>query len=73
MTGMNYPQRGAATAFTVQQNSDWNNVLDPISGNQTLVAIASQDESATVDDWLISQQLTATDKSKFHFYARNWE
>lgn len=73
MAGMNYPQRGAATAFTVQQNSDWNNVLDPVSGNQTLVAIASQDESSTVDDWLISQQLTATDKSKFHFYARNWE
>lgn len=73
MTGMNYPQRGAATAFTVQQNSDWNGVLDPVSGNQTLVAIASQDESSTVDDWLISQQLTATDKSKFHFYARNWE
>ena len=73
MTSMNYPQRGAATAFTVQQNSDWNNVLDPVSGNQTLVAIASQDEGTTVDDWLISQQLTATDKSKFHFYARNWE
>lgn len=73
MAGMNYPQRGAATAFTVQQNSDWNGVLDPVSGNQTLVAIASQDESSTVDDWLISQQLTATDKSKFHFYARNWE
>ena len=73
MTSMNYPQRGAATAFTVQQNSDWNGVLDPVSGNQTLVAIASQDEGTTVDDWLISQQLTATDKSKFHFYARNWE
>lgn len=73
MTGMNYPQRGAATAFTVQQNSDWNNVLDPVSGNQTLVAIASQDEGTTVDDWIISQQLTATSQSKFHFYARNWE
>ncbi len=73
MTGMSYPQRGAAFAYTVQNDADWNNVLEPVSGNQTLVAIAPSEEGKAADDWIISQKLTATSASMFHFYARNWE
>ena len=73
MTGMSYPQRGAAFAFTVQNTNDWNSVLDPVSGEQTLVAIAPSDEGTSADDWIISQKLTATAQSSFSFYARNWE
>ncbi len=73
MTGMSYPQRGAAFAFSVQCDADWNNVLHPVSGENALVAICPDDDNIAANDWIVSKQLVATEKSKFSFYARNWE
>lgn len=71
MTGMSYPQRGAAFAFCVQDDNDWNNVFKPAFGSKVLVAIAASDY-ADSEDWIVSQKMTATESSKFRFYARNW-
>lgn len=72
MTGMNYPQRGSAFAYTVQDDDTWNNVFDPVSGKHVLVAISPSDEQKEADDWIISQKMTATDHSQFKFYGRLW-
>ena len=71
MTGMNYPQYGVPFAFCVQDDKDWNNQFEPVSGTKVLVAIAPYDDSDS-DDWIVSQRMTATADSKFRFYARNW-
>ena len=71
MTSLDYPMRGVPFAFSVQQDKDWNNVFEPVSGEKVLVAIAPGDESEA-NDWIISKQMTATSDSRFKFYARNW-
>lgn len=72
MTGMDYPQYGAPFAFCVQDDADWNNMFDPVSGSKVLIAIAPADDSQS-DDWIVSQKMKATSESNFKFYARNWE
>lgn len=71
MTSLDYPMRGVPFAFCVQTDKDWNNVFEPVSGENVLVAIAPGDESES-NDWIISKQMTATSDSRFKFYARNW-
>lgn len=71
MTGMNYPCYSEAFAFSVQQNEDWNNVFNPVSGDQVLVAIAPANDG-DANDWIVSQKMTATANSSFRFYGRNW-
>lgn len=73
MSGMDYPCYGEAFAYTVQDDSDWNNVFDPVSGTKVLVAMGADADNVEADNWLISEQLTATAESKFRFYARDWE
>lgn len=70
---MDYPGYGEAFAFIVQDNSDWNNVFQPVSGSKVLVALGADAETTTVDNWIISEKMTATAESNFRFYARNWE
>ena len=71
MSSLNYPMRGAPFAFCVQKTEDWNNVFNPVSGSQVLVAVAAADYGSS-EDWIISKKLTATADSRFNFYARNW-
>lgn len=71
MTTLDYPMRGVPFAFCVQTDKDWNNVFEPVSGENVLVAIAPGDDSES-NDWIISKQMTATSDSRFKFYARNW-
>ena len=73
MDGMQYPRRGEAFAFSVQEDSDWNNVLEPVSGTKALVAINPNDDNIESEDWIVSKSIKATANSKFSFYARNWE
>lgn len=71
MTGMNYPSYGLPFAFCVQDNSDWRNEFQPVSGTKVLIALSPNDYSTT-DDWLISEKMVATNKSVFNFYGRLW-
>ena len=73
MTGLDYPAYGESFAFCVQENKDWNNVFEPVSGEKVLIALGADAEKESVDNWLVSEKLKATAESKFRFYARNWE
>lgn len=73
MAMLDYPAYGEAFAFCVQENKDWNNVFEPVSGEKVLVALGADAEGAAVDNWIISEKMTATSESNFRFYARNWE
>lgn len=73
MSSLDYPCYGESFAFCVQENKDWNNVFDPVSGEKVLVALGADAEKESVDNWLVSEKLKATAESKFRFYARNWE
>lgn len=73
MAGLDYPCYGEAFAYSVQDDYDWNHIFEPVSGRRVLVAMGADDETLEVDNWLISEQLTATAESKFRFYARDWE
>ena len=73
MAMLDYPAYGEAFAFCVQENKDWNNVFEPVSGEKVLVALGADAEGTAVDNWIISEKMTATSESNFRFYARNWE
>lgn len=68
-----YPMRGAPFAYIVlnctADYADWRNVY-PVSGEQVLASMSESTGNYETDDWLISPQLTATDKSNFRFFAK---
>lgn len=55
-------------------NSDWNigTYFKAVSGMQYLGAFSATDDISDVEDWLISEQMTATENSRLRFYARSY-
>lgn len=73
---INYPHYGAPFAFMVMNviDADWRNIT-PTSGVQCLYAACpdySMNGMNMADDWLISDPMTASDKSKFRFFAKSY-
>lgn len=68
-----YPNRGAPYAYIVLNitgnYADWRNVY-PVSGEQVLASMAESTGNYDTDDWIISPQMTATDRSRFRFFAK---
>ena len=68
-----YEKRGAPFAYIVLNitapYADWRNVY-PVSGEQVLASMGEYTGSNNTDDWIVSPKMTATDKSKFRFYAK---
>ncbi|MGN0036155.1 MAG: choice-of-anchor J domain-containing protein [Bacteroidaceae bacterium] len=74
---INYPKIGTPFAFIVinvkpePEGADWRNVY-PVSGDQVLAAIADATHSSAVNDWIISQPMTATEQSAFRFFGKSY-
>lgn len=74
---INYPKIGNPFAYIVinhkpaPEGADWRNIY-PHSGDQVLAAIADATHSYATNDWIISDQMTATAESKFRFYAKSY-
>lgn len=74
---INYPKIGTPFAFIVinvkpePEGADWRNVY-PVSGDQVLAAIADGLHSSPVNDWIISQPMTATEQSTFRFFGKSY-
>ena len=74
---INYPKIGNPFAYIVinqkpaPEGADWRNIY-PVSGDQVLAAIADATHSYATNDWIISDQMTATAQSKFRFYAKSY-
>lgn len=70
-----YPGRGNPFAWMVMNviEADWRNVY-PTSGVQCLYASCPTytNGSSKSDDWLISDPMTATEQSRFRFYAKSY-
>lgn len=71
--GTEFPSSGGVYAFAVAYEKLLGNAVSPISGEAFLIPGTPLDENTKGDNWLVSKKLTATDKSSFDFYARNWE
>ena len=71
---VDYAHRGEQMAFVVlnRDKMDWP-AHEARSGMQSLVAFGANTEKVDVEDWIISNPMTATDQSQFRFYAMNYE
>ncbi len=74
LTMVTYAHRGEPMAFVVlnRDKMDWP-AHEAHSGMQSLVAFGANSEKVDVDDWIISNAMTATEQSQFRFFARNYE
>ncbi len=65
------PNMGAAMSMFVLNDSECNAVLKESHGHQSLMSRCNT--NGGFNDWLVSEQMTATAKSKFTMDARCWE
>lgn len=74
MAMLDYPHYGEAFAFMVMngKKADWRNIK-ALSGEQNLVVFGADADRTDVEDWIVSSAMTATDKSQFRFFVRNYE
>lgn len=74
MAMLDYEHYGEPFAFMVMNGriADWRNI-NPRSGEQVLVAFGAETEKTDMEDWIISNPMTATEQSRFSFYAQNYE
>ncbi|MDE5941890.1 MAG: choice-of-anchor J domain-containing protein [Muribaculaceae bacterium] len=70
---VDYAHRGEAFAFVVMnyKKADWS-ICYPNTGDQCLVTFGADADGLTVEDWIISPAMTATDQSSFDFYCRDY-
>lgn len=70
-----YPNRGTAFAFIVlnvdKDHANWQDVY-PRSGEQVLAGMRDTNNEYDTNDWIISPRLTATESSKFRFFAEGY-
>ena len=66
-----YPNNGAPLSFFVLNDSECYNSLKEPHGHQSLMTRCN--ENGAFHDWIVSEQMTATDRSTFSFHMRNWE
>ena len=66
-----FPNNGMALSFFVLNDSQCYNSLKEPHGHQSLMTRCNT--NGAFDDWIVSEQLTATSQSKFDFDLRNWE
>lgn len=68
-----YPKRGTPLPFIVMnvKAADWRNVY-PTSGVQCLAALSANDGASSVEDWIISTKIMASENSKIRFYAKSY-
>jgi len=65
------PNMGTPLSMFVLNDSECNSVLKEAHGHQSLMSRCNS--NGAFEDWLVSGQMTATDKSKFTMDARTWE
>ena len=74
---INYPNYGNPYAYIVinhkpePEGADWRNIY-PHSGDQVLACMSAESTGVSVNDWIISQRMTARQNAKFRFFAKSY-
>ncbi|MGL4293624.1 MAG: choice-of-anchor J domain-containing protein [Bacteroidales bacterium] len=74
---INYPNYGSSYAYIVinqkpqPEGADWRNIY-PVSGDQVLACMSAQNPGVSVEDWIISEKMTARQDARFRFFAKSY-
>lgn len=74
---INYPNYGNPYAFIVinqkpePEGADWRNIY-PRSGDQLLACMSAESTGVSVNDWIISERMTARQQAKFRFFGKSY-
>lgn len=74
---INYPNYGNPYAYIVinqkpePDGADWRNIY-PRSGDQVLACMSAQVEGISVNDWIISEKMTARQSARFRFFGKSY-